>query len=78
MEKPHTVYSCGNPECSNAIDTEGMNRIQIKALGYWPKTCDICKHRTLWQQQIALFSPEFKKVNGGVSRNAKSNYPRTH
>lgn len=66
-------FKCANPNCAYAIDAEGLNKIQLKALRMWAKTCPSCGQMTKWLEQASLLkTPNKLKTNGG-SQNANTN-----
>lgn len=69
---PNAVFECATPKCAYAIDSEGLNKIQLEALRRWAKTCPRCQQRTKWQEKLPLLNTETTKIIG-VSKNAKSN-----
>lgn len=79
---PQTVFACGNVlKCANAIAADTLNKVQLKAIRMWPKTCDDCGKQTKWVEQQALFDtlPATKpKARIGGRRNAKNNNGTSH
>lgn len=64
---PSTQFVCDTPNCAYAIDAEGLNKIQLKALRMWVKLCPRCKKSTRWQEQQSLFNTNTtkSKTDGG-------------
>lgn len=79
--KPVTVFECATPKCGNTIEAEGLNKIKLKALRMWPRTCDRCGKLTRWQEKLNMFNNVEKvknnKRNGG-SKNARNNQSFDH
>lgn len=67
---PKTVFACGNlTKCANTIAADGLNKVQLKALRLWPKTCSDCGKQTKWIEQLALFDniqtqPQTQRIGG--------------
>ena len=67
---PNTQFVCDTPNCAYAIDAEGLNAIQLKALRMWVKLCPRCNKSTRWQEQQSLFNTDtIKNLDHGGSIN---------
>lgn len=62
---PNTVFECATPKCAYAIDSEGLNKVQLEALRRWAKTCPRCNQRTKWQEKLPLLNTENQNIIGG-------------
>lgn len=69
---PHNQFKCANTKCAYAIDSDGLNKIQLKALRMWAKTCPSCGQQTKWLEQTSLLETNKNTTNGG------SNHASTH
>lgn len=67
---PTDQFKCAN--CPYAIDASGLNKIQLKALRMWARTCPKCGQMTKWIEQASLLENENNISNGG-SQNANTN-----
>lgn len=72
---PSTVFECPTPKCGYAIDADGMNAIQLKALRMWAKTCPRCNKIGHWLEKLPLLDTKTITDLGG-SKNA--NYSKTN
>lgn len=71
---PSTQFVCDTPKCGYAIDADGLNAIQLKALRMWAKTCPRCSKSTKWQEQQSLFNINTtKSKTDGGSKNVLPN-----
>ena len=71
---PNTsVFECGNIKCAYAIDSEGLNTLQLKVLRNGTKRCPKCNEITKWLEQTTLLNTKtlISKTYGG------SNYEKT-
>ena len=75
------VFECPTPKCGNTIEAEGLNKIQLKALRMWPKTCNRCGKIGRWQEKLNMFNnldtPKINKRKGG-SKNAQKDNGHYH
>lgn len=62
---PETVFECPTPKCGYAIDADGMNAVQLKALRMWAKTCPRCGKISHWQEKLPLLNTKTIKSLGG-------------
>lgn len=75
---PNSVFECPTPKCAYAIDTEGLNKIQLKALRMWVKTCPRCKQTSHWVEKLALLDTKtISKANGGQNESLNTTLPKT-
>lgn len=72
---PDTVFECPTPKCGYAIDTEGLNSIQLKALRMWAKTCPQCHKLGHFTEKLPLLNTKTITDLGG-SKNA--NHSKTN
>lgn len=75
------VFECPTPKCGNTIESTGLNKIQLKALRMWPKTCNRCGKIGRWVEKLNMFNNlENAKINEkkGRPRNAKRNKSFDH
>lgn len=72
---PDTVFECPTPKCGYAIDTEGLNSIQLKALRMWAKTCPRCQKLGHFVEKLPLLNTKTITDLGG-SKNA--NHSKTN
>lgn len=70
---PHDQFKCANPNCAYAIDSDGLNKIQLKALRMWAKTCPKCGQMTKWLEQASLLETPKHQTTYGGSQNANTN-----
>lgn len=73
---PSSVFECANPKCAYAIDTEGLNKIELETLRRWAKTCPKCQQRTKWQEKLPLLNTKTTNNLGGLSH-ASDSTPNT-
>ncbi len=66
-------FKCANPNCAYAIDSSGLNKIQLKALRMWAKTCPSCGKQTKWLEQASLLETQIQSNDNGGSQNANTN-----
>lgn len=66
---PSTVFECPTPKCAYAIDADGMNAIQLKALRMWVKTCPRCQKLGHFVEKLPLLNTKTITDLGG-SKNA--------
>lgn len=60
------LFKCANTNCAYAIDSEGLNKIQLQVLRRWAKTCPKCGELTKWLEQTSLLKTNNQnKTNGG-------------
>lgn len=74
---PSSVFECGNPKCAYAIDSEGLNKIQLKALRMWAKTCPRCAQQTHWQEKLPLLNTNTIKPMEGKNASLSKVIPKT-
>ena len=74
-----SVFECATPKCTYAIDSAGLNKIQLKALRMWAKTCPRCGKMTRWQEKLPLLNTQItKQANGGLENaNTNTNVPKS-
>lgn len=70
---PTNQFCCANPKCAYAIDSDGLNKIQLKALRMWAKTCPKCGQMTHWIEQTSLLETPKQSMTNGGSQNANTN-----
>lgn len=68
-----TVFECANIKCAYAIDSEGLNTLQLKVLRRGSKRCPKCNELTTWLEQTTLLNTKtlIDTTYGG------SNYAKT-
>ena len=66
-----TVFECPTPKCAYAIDSDGLNAIQLKALRMWAKTCPRCHNLGHFVEQLPLL--DTKTINSLGGQNNASN-----
>ena len=73
---PSDQFKCAN--CPYAIDASGLNKIQLKALRMWAKTCPKCGKMTHWIEQSSLLeTPKPTKDHGGSYETNNQTIPKT-
>ena len=72
---PETIFECPTPKCGYAIDAEGMNAIQLKALRMWAKTCPQCHKLGHFVEKLPLLNTKTTQSLGGQNHasNSKTN-----
>ena len=69
---PGSVFECPTPKCGYAIDSEGLNKIQLKALRMWAKTCPQCHKIGHWQEKLPLLDTKTTQSLGGQNHASHS------
>ncbi len=62
---PDTVFECPTPKCAYAIDAAGLNKIQLKALRMWAKTCPRCQKLGHFVEKLPLLNTKTINDLGG-------------
>lgn len=79
-----SVFECANIKCAYAIDSEGLNTLQLKVLRRGSKRCPKCNELTTWLEQTTLLNTKtlIDKTYGGsnyekTTKNSYTNLPKS-
>lgn len=74
---PNSVFECPTPKCAYAIDSEGLNAIQLKALRMWAKTCPRCGKISHWIEKLPLLNTNTTKPMEGKNAGLTQTLPKS-